>query len=145
MSAVASFGAQTAQSLVSSASSPKPFKSQMLKHIDGELPGSPPMTGVTTHHYSRNQQLYLDDFKQVTANRVMHPYVTTTVCGNQIDSSPHNLITGTAYAPVGSAAGGTWMSESARQFPPKNWLSALGQNTGGLRTEQLIFDAKYVS
>ena len=118
MSAASRFGpGATAQSFApstSSLSSPKPY---MQKHIDGELGGSPPMVGVTTMSFSRNQQLYLDDFKeansspialatvlprpaassqqplpspsQVNANKIMHPYLTMVG-----DSSPHNLITG---------------------------------------------------
>lgn len=124
------------------------MKNEMLKHIDGELPGSPPMTGVTTHHYSRNQKLYLDDFKEVTANKVMHPYVNTTVCGNQIDSSPHNLITGTNYAPpmaVSSNGMSLWQSESSRAWNQKSYLNTVSRQTCGMRTDQLVFDAKYVN
>ena len=119
MSAASRFGpGATAQSFApsnSSLSSPKPY---MQKHIDGELGSSPPMVGVTTMSFSRNQQLYIDDFKearrpdsachrpaqpsshqplplpsQVNANKIMHPYLTMVG-----DSSPHNLITGTCPA-----------------------------------------------
>ena len=68
MSAASRFGRASTPShstIKSGTASSTPFKSHMLKHIDGELAGSPPMVGVTTMHYSRNQQIYLDDFKEV--------------------------------------------------------------------------------
>lgn len=133
------FRAATAQSLGSS-SSPKPFKNEMLKHIDGELAGSPPMVGVTTMSFSRNQHLYLDDFKEVNANKIMHPYLTMVG-----DSSPHNLITGTAFAPVSRGSNSLWMSEASRQYQEKSYLNTIGGCAGGLRCEQLVFDAKYVN
>ena len=113
----------------------------------------------------------------------MHPYVHTTVCGNQIDSSPHNLITGAPARPPPcciwtddtphhrlpfglqlaspearrwNALSGTnfaptstnslWQSETTRQFCSKSptWARP-GETSGGMRTEQLIFDAKYVN
>lgn len=98
------------------------------------------MVGVTTMSFSRNQQLYLDDFKEVHANRIMHPYLTMVG-----DSSPHNLITGTAFAPVIRGNSSLWQSESSRSYQPKDYLSTIQSSSGGMRSEQLIFDAKYVS
>lgn len=134
-------------SLAPSGTGMLPFKTQMAKRIDGELPDSPPMTGVMTAHYSRNQRLYLDDFKEITASRVMHPYVNTTVCGNLIDSSPHNLITGSNFAAalVSNNGKSLWQSEASRAWNSKSYLNARHASSSGLRCEQAIYDAKYVN
>ena len=126
--------------LASSGTAMLPFKTQMAKRIDGELPGLPPMTGVTTAHYSRNQQLYLDDFKEATASKLMHPFVNTTVCGNLIDSSPHNLITGSNFAAAIVANNGKslWQSESSLAYTSKSYLNARHESSSGLRCEQTI-------
>lgn len=114
----------------------------MAKRIDGELPGSPPMTGVSTAHYSRNQKLYLDDFKELTASKLMHPHVNTAVCGNLFGSSPHDLITGSNSMCTGNS---TWQTESARAWSSKSYLDAIDSSSSGMRCEQTIYDAKYVN
>lgn len=65
-------------------------KSYTQKSIDGEY--GPAMQGVTTYPYSKNQLLYLEDFRLLVANTITHPYMATT-SGNQ-SSVPHGLFSG---------------------------------------------------
>eukprot|EP00965_Chrysotila_dentata_P255866 6212362-Pleurochrysis_carterae.AAC.9 len=64
--------------------------SKLQKAIYGQ--SGPPMSGVTTYPYSRAQKLYEEDFEQVVASSLTHPYMSIT--SFNVGSAPHNLITG---------------------------------------------------
>ena len=53
-------------------------------------------------------------------------------------------MSGTNFAPTSTNS--LWQSETTRQFSSKSptWARP-GETSGGMRTEQLIFDAKYVN
>ena len=55
-----------------------------------------------------------------------------------------NALSGTNFAPTSTNS--LWQSETTRQFSSKSptWARP-GETSGGMRTEQLIFDAKYVN
>ena len=50
------------------------------------------MIGVSTYPYSRTQSSYREDFEQLVASTITHPYISTTNMGQ--GSCPHNLLTG---------------------------------------------------
>eukprot|EP00965_Chrysotila_dentata_P203363 6181663-Pleurochrysis_carterae.AAC.1 len=89
-------------------------RNELYKMIHGEH--GPPMTGVMTHRYTRTQSLYRDDFEQLVSRMSDHPYINITAHSNQIDSSPHNLLTGTAYC-----ASAPLQTESGRSYIHKHW------------------------
>lgn len=107
-------------------------KNDLQKMIHGER--GPPMTGVTTHRYNRTQSLYRDDFEQLVARMSDHPYIAMTAHSNMIDSSPHNLLTGTAFG-----ASAKWQTESNRSFVRNHWLQPISHRTSGVRCEQTRF------
>ena len=66
--------------------------------------------GVLTYKFSRPQKLYQSDFERVTSRMVEHPYSITTH-GNSYNSTPHNLLSGSAFS---GATSKLWKSEARR-------------------------------
>ena len=55
------------------------------------------MIGVSTYPYSRAQSSYREDFEQLVASTITHPYISTTNMSQ--GSCPHNLLTGAPGLP----------------------------------------------
>ena len=70
-------------------------KTELQKRIDGDT--GPAMIGVSTYPYSRTQSSYREDFEQLVASTITHPYISTTNMGQ--GSCPHNLLTGAPDLP----------------------------------------------
>ena len=61
-------------------------KTELQKRIDGD--SGPAMIGVSTYPYSRTQSSYREDFEQLVASTITHPYISTTNMGQ----GSYNLI-----------------------------------------------------
>ena len=70
----------------------KSDRNALQKAIHGET--GPAMIGVTNFAFSPQQKLYIDDFEQVTAGALTHPF--TSITSFNVGSAPHNLLTGAA-------------------------------------------------
>ena len=70
-------------------------KTELQKRIDGDT--GPAMIGVSTYPYSRAQSSYREDFEQLVASTITHPYISTTNMSQ--GSCPHNLLTGAPGLP----------------------------------------------
>uniref|UniRef100_A0A6T7Y7R2 Uncharacterized protein n=1 Tax=Prymnesium polylepis TaxID=72548 RepID=A0A6T7Y7R2_9EUKA len=110
-------------------------KSQMQAAIDGET--GPPMTGVTTYPYARFQTPYLNDFRAVIANTVTHPFMATTAFNAA--SSPHDLLSGTAFDEGKLGREQKWKTEYSRAFIEKSYVQAVRAHSNGLRSEEMMF------
>ena len=71
-------------------------KTPLQKLIDGDT--GPPMIGVSTYPYSVAQKLYKDDFEQMVASTITHPYIAGT--SFNVNSAPHDLLEGSALKNV---------------------------------------------
>ena len=60
------------------------------KLIDGDT--GPPMIGVSTYPYSVAQKLYKDDFEQMVASTITHPYISTTNMGQGSCPQTHSAV-----------------------------------------------------
>jgi len=113
-------------------------KSLTQKTIDGEY--GPAMTGVTSYPYSRNQLLYLTDFRVLVANTITHPFMATT--GFNTSSTPHDLLAGSAFDDdrMGGIAR-KWRSETKRQYSVTDARGRIVESktrpSCGVRSEQL--------
>lgn len=105
--------------------------SKLQKAIYGQ--SGPPMSGVTTYPYSRAQKLYEEDFEQVVASSLTHPYMSIT--SFNVGSAPHNLITGTAFSERRSTA---FQTECARAYTPKSYNDSFNLKANGLRLEEFM-------
>jgi len=110
-------------------------KSTMQAAIDGET--GPPMTGVTTYPYARFQTPYLDDFRAVIANTVTHPFMATT--SNNAASSPHDLLSGTAFDEGKLGREQKWKTEYKRSYVEKSYVASVSARPNGLRSEEMMF------
>ena len=54
----------------------------------------PAMNGVSSYPYSRNQLLYLKDFRVLVAGTITHPYMVTAGKGA---STPHDVFSGSNF------------------------------------------------
>jgi hypothetical protein len=52
------------------------------------------MKGVSSYPYSRNQLLYLKDFRVLVAGTITHPYMVTAGKGA---STPHDVLSGSNF------------------------------------------------
>jgi len=93
----------------------------------------PPMSGVTTYPHGRSQKLYEEEFEQLVAATLTHPFTSITAfnCG----SVPHNLITGTAFA---ERRGHWFNSEYARSYQKKSYVESFNMKANGLRCEEFM-------
>lgn len=109
-------------------------KSLAQKTIDGEY--GPAMSGVTTYPYSRNQQLYLADFRCLVANTITHPFMATT--GFNVGSVPHDLLAGSNFDD--DKMGGferKWRSECRNAYTKKSIVESKTASACGVRSEQV--------
>ena len=88
---------------------------------------------MLTYKFSRPQKLYPTDFERVTARRPEPPYSITTH-GNAYNSTPHNLLSGSAFA---GSASKLWKSEANREF--RDFTQAERYYGSGVRSEQTRF------
>jgi len=111
-------------------------RSDLTKRIFGESGGAP-MAGVCSCPLSTAQRVYGDDFQQINAGLLAHPY--SNITSNHSGSTPYNLITGTAYVPSAYKAG-IIDSEYGRQFNKGAWMGyhvPRAKWASGGRVEQL--------
>jgi len=90
------------------------------------------MIGVSTYPYSRTQSSYREDFEQLVASTITHPYISTTNMGQ--GSCPHNLLTGTNFAPTFDY----WDSDYKRHFKELSYKKAFNAKAMGLRSEEML-------
>ena len=97
----------------------------------------PAMTGVISYPYSASQRLYRDDFEQMIAATITHPYCRTT---SKSGSLPHNILSGTNFdeASLG-AMRMTWKSEQERSFVPMSLVASKQIKATGVRSECVQF------
>lgn len=110
-------------------------KTPIQAAIDGET--GPPMTGVTTYPYARFQTPYINDFRAVIANTVTHPFMATTAFNAA--SSPHDLLSGTAFDEGKLGREVKWKTEYKRAFIEKSYVQAVRAHANGLRSEEMMF------
>jgi hypothetical protein len=94
--------------------------------------GPPPMRGVLTYSFSRTQKVYREEFEQIVAGCITHPFLSVT--RRQLQSAPHDLIVASAYSESPAMT-----SESKRQFGPKDLDEAYNAKGVGIRSEQMCF------
>jgi hypothetical protein len=93
----------------------------------------PRMTGVISYPYSASQRLYRDDFEQIVASTITHPYCRTT---SKSGSLPHNILSGTNFDEASLGAMRTmWRSEHERSFTPMSLVEAKQIKATGVRSE----------
>jgi len=111
-------------------------RNPLQKAIHGDT--GPAMIGVTNFAFSPQQKMYIDDFEQVTAGSLTHPFCSIT--SFNVGSAPHNLLTGSAFADTGTAkALDRLRSEYARSYLRKSYVQAFNQKANGLRSEEFAF------
>jgi len=98
------------------------------------------MQGVTTYPYSRNQLLYLQDFRVLVASTITHPFMATTAFN--VASVPHDLLAGMNYDD--DRMGGfekKWRSEYRKQYTVTDFRSRIVNSktaeARGVRSEQI--------
>ncbi len=98
------------------------------------------MQGVTSYPYSRNQLLYLTDFRVLVANTITHPFMATT--GFNTASVPHNLLAGSNFDD--DRLGGfekKWRSEYKKQYTVTDFRGRIVKSKTaeacGVRSEQV--------
>ena len=94
----------------------------------------PPMIGVIAYSLSRSEKMYQQEFEQMVAAKIDHPYTMTNGFG--IGSAPHNLITGSNYEErrIGDYE---LCSQYAKDFTPKSYSEASNMKSSGVRSEQV--------
>ena len=110
-------------------------KTPLQKLIDGDT--GPPMIGVSTYPYSVAQKLYKDDFEQMVASTITHPYIAGT--SFNVNSAPHDLLEGSALKNVDRGNIHKWVSTYKRDYVPKDVKEAFNAKAVGLRSEQAVF------
>ena len=110
-------------------------KTPLQKLIDGDT--GPPMIGVSTYPYSVAQKLYKDDFEQMVASSITHPYIAGT--SFNVNSAPHDLLEGSALKNVDRGNIHKWVSTYKRDYVPKDVKEAFNAKAVGLRSEQAVF------
>lgn len=91
------------------------------------------MSGVTTYPHSRLHAMYKEEFEQLVAASLTHPFTSITAfnCG----SVPHNLITGTAFS---EKRGHGFNSEYSRSYMKKSYVQSFNTKANGLRLEEFM-------
>ena len=110
-------------------------KTDLQKKIDGDT--GPAMIGVSTYPYSVAQKLYKDDFEQMVASTITHPYIAGT--SFNVNSAPHDLLEGSALKNVDRGNIHKWVSTYKRDYVPKDVKEAFNAKAVGLRSEQAVF------
>jgi len=103
-------------------------------HVYGQSGGAP-MAGVISLPLNTSEKIYKADFQSIYSNKVGHPFTTTTCSSG---STPHNILTGTAFTPSAYKAGMV-KSEYTRQFNSDtcDGSKATMSHASGGRVEQL--------
>ena len=117
------------------ATAPKKGMTILQKEIEGHF--GPALIGVSTYPYSASQRYYLEDFQASVKSSISHPY--TAVTGFNIGSSPHELLRGSNFDEDKLGNEQKWLSESKRQFVPKDAYEAFLKPARGLRSEEMMF------